>query len=99
MAHSSTAISDGDRGDGTAVSRWLPSAPLAVSVEPSPTPHPHHSMTDALVLTDRMAALPPRVHPRTNSNPGIIPPAWRGAGGKNGSASTNRLAERYSNQS
>ena len=42
MARSSSAIPDGDRGDGTALSRWLPSARLAVSVDPSPTPHPHH---------------------------------------------------------
>lgn len=42
MARSSSAIPDGDRGDGTALSRWLPSARLAVSIDPSPTPHPHH---------------------------------------------------------
>lgn len=42
MARSSSAIPDGDRGDGTALSRWLPSARPAVSVDPSPTPHPHN---------------------------------------------------------
>lgn len=42
MARSSSAIPDGDRGDGTTLSRSLPSARLAVSVDPSPTPHPHH---------------------------------------------------------
>ena len=42
MARSLSAIPDGDRGDGTARSRWLPSARPAVSVDPSPTPHPHH---------------------------------------------------------
>ena len=42
MARSLSAIPDGDRGDGTARSRWLPSARPAVSVDPSPTPHPRH---------------------------------------------------------
>lgn len=42
MARSLSAIPDGDRGDGTALLRWLPPARPAVSVDRSPTPHPHH---------------------------------------------------------
>ncbi len=93
MARISSAIPDGDRGDGTALSRWLPSARPAVSVGPSPTPHPHHVHDECAGRRRSYGGSSIARVSSDKGNPGFTAPPWRAVERKEWERfETNRLA-------